>query len=97
MSVEPHLAPDLHLLVLQLYGADVNCSIQVVPHHLYQDMCFGSSMIMNKVQYVRMGTPVAAFDPGSTRNGSCNGRARPCCHEQLKDDTTRTVQPQPEC
>ncbi len=52
MYVEPDLVPDLHLLVLQFYGADVNRSVKVVLHHPYQGMCFGLSMFMNKVHTV---------------------------------------------
>lgn len=46
MSVEPDLVPDLHIF----YGANVNCSIKGVFHHLHQGMCFGLSMFMKKVR-----------------------------------------------
>ena len=49
MYVEPDLVPDLYLLVMQFYEANVNCCIKVILHRLYQGMRFGVSMFMNKV------------------------------------------------
>lgn len=63
----------------------LNCSIEVVSHHLHRGMCFWLTHVHEQStwrMYPR--TLVAAFDPGSTRNRRCNRLAHPLLPRETK-------------